>query len=270
MRAKVQEWARQGLRAAGLTVSRTNRLPEDLDRSTLATIGVVRPYTMSTPEQINAMCQAVGYVVANRIPGDIVECGVWRGGNMMAAARTLGEQGETTRRLHLFDTFEGMVPPGPRDRYRDGSPAIGVFDRAIAAADNAKWCDAGVEEVQAAMSLTGYPEECINYLVGRVEDTLPRDAPEQIAILRLDTDWYESTRHELAHLYPRLAPGGVLIIDDYGYWQGVRQAVDEHFAMVEPQPLLIRVDYSARMAIVPGWPGDPSTETEKRAAAGTP
>ncbi len=188
---------------------------------------------------------------------------------MMAAACTLVERADTTRHLHLFDMFEGMVPPGPNDRYRDGSPASAVFDRAVAAADNAKRCDAALDEVRSALSLTGYPKDGIHYLAGRVEDTLPRDAPDQIAILRLDTDWYESTRHELTHLYPRLAPGGVLIVDDYGYWQGVGQAVDEHFETLDPRPLLVRIDYSARQAVVPGWPVNGWPEREKKAAAGS-
>ena len=82
-----------------------------------------------------------------------------------------------------------------------------------------------------------------------VEDTIPAAAPEALALLRLDTDWYESTRHELVHLYPRIATGGVLIIDDYGHWEGARRAVDEYFASAAPPVLLHRVDYTARMAV---------------------
>ena len=79
-------------------------------------------------------------------------------------------------------------------------------------------------------------------------DTLPASAPSQIALLRLDTDWYESTRHELEHLYPRLATGGVLIVDDYGHWEGARKATDEHLA-AHPALLLSRSDYTGRMAV---------------------
>ena len=77
---------------------------------------------------------------------------------------------------------------------------------------------------------TGYPPERIHFVRGPVEETLPAGAPDEIALLRLDTDWYESTRHELEHLYPRLAAGGVLLVDDYGHWEGARKAVDEYFA----------------------------------------
>jgi len=83
-----------------------------------------------------------------------------------------------------------------------------------------------------------------------VEDTVPKEAPDQISILRLDTDWYESTRHELDHLYPRLSSGGVLLIDDYGYWQGSRQAVDEFIERTGARLLLQRMS-SGRVAVKP-------------------
>ncbi len=113
---------------------------------------------------------------------------------------------------------------------------------------DALWCYSPLEEVKRNMDSTGYPAAEITYVKGKVEDTLPDAAPAQIAVLRLDTDWYESTRHELEHLYPRLAPGGVLIIDDYGYWSGARKAVDEYFG---DSLLLNRIDNTGRMAIKP-------------------
>jgi hypothetical protein len=87
---------------------------------------------------------------------------------------------------------------------------------------------------------------------GKVEDTIPRAAPKQIALLRLDTDWYESTYHELKHLYPRLVPGGVLILDDYGHWEGARRAVDQYFEEERIRLFLHRIDYAGRLAIKPG------------------
>jgi hypothetical protein len=86
---------------------------------------------------------------------------------------------------------------------------------------------------------------------GPVETTLPAQAPDRLALLRLDTDWYASTRHELEQLYPRLVREGVLIVDDYGHWEGAREAVDEYFAANGPAPLLQRVDYTGRMAVKP-------------------
>ncbi len=99
------------------------------------------------------------------------------------------------------------------------------------------------------MASTGYPEERLHFVKGKVEETIPGDLPGKIALLRLDTDWYESTRHELEHLWPLLVPGGVLIIDDYGHWAGARRAVDEFFADRVDAPLLNRVDYTARVGV---------------------
>src|SRR5262249_28315332 len=110
---------------------------------------------------------------------------------------------------------------------------------------------ASMEGVRSNLLSTGYPDSHIHLIKGKVEETLPRHAPERIALLRLDTDWYESTLHELIHLYPRLCPNGVLIIDDYGHWKGAREAVDDYFAKQELRPFLSRLDYSGRLVIKP-------------------
>ncbi len=223
------------------------RLP-DLDAATRETFARVRPYTMTSPERIAAVCDAVRYVCAAGVPGAYVECGVWRGGSSMAAALGFQAAGEATRELHLFDTFEGMSEPSEHDRRAaDGAPAQALLGASDAL--DKIWCKAGVEDVAANMASTGYPTERVHLHRGKVEDTLPAAAPAAIAVLRLDTDWYESTRHELEHLYPRLRPGGVLIIDDYGYWAGARKAVDEYFASA---PLLLnRIDQTGRIAVKP-------------------
>jgi len=113
------------------------------------------------------------------------------------------------------------------------------------------WALAPLERVQQNMASTGYPAELVRYHKGKVEDTLPEAAPDGVALLRLDTDWYESTRHELVHLYPRLASGGVLIIDDYGFWRGSREATDEYLESVGWPVLLTRVDQSGRIGVKP-------------------
>jgi hypothetical protein len=96
---------------------------------------------------------------------------------------------------------------------------------------------------------TGYPPEKVHFVKGMVEDTIPEQSPDGIALLRLDTDWYQSTKLELLHLYPRLANQGVLIIDDYGHWQGARRAVDEFISELRDPILLHRIDYTGRIAI---------------------
>jgi O-methyltransferase len=161
------------------------------------------------------MCAAVRHVCKRSVPGDIVECGVWRGGSMMAAALALLEQDQTPK-MHLFDTFSGMTKAGAEDGNTQEFPAGSL--------------SATEDEVRANMLRTGYPADRFRLIAGPVEETLPAEAPPSISVLRLDTDWYSSTIHELHHLYPLLSYGGVLIVDDYGHWQGARRAVNEYLA----------------------------------------
>jgi O-methyltransferase len=109
-----------------------------------------------------------------------------------------------------------------------------------------------VPRLDTNMLSTGYPEEKVHFIKGKVEETLPSVLPDQLALLRLDTDWYESTKHELIHLFPLLDSRGLLIIDDYGHWQGVRKAIDEYFSEHKLNLYLHRVDYSCRVAVRTG------------------
>ncbi|WP_189111231.1 TylF/MycF/NovP-related O-methyltransferase [Streptomyces camponoticapitis] len=223
-------------------------LPADYDDEAKSIIRAVKPYTMTSPERLNAFILATRHVVRHNIPGDIVECGVWRGGSMQACAKTLLALGETDRGLHLFDTFEGMPPPTAEDLRRDGKSAEELL--AAQGKDRPIWAIASLEDVQAGFERVPYPGERVHYVQGLVEDTVPQQAPEQISILRLDTDWYASTKHELEFLYPRLVSGGVLLIDDYGYWQGSRQAVDEFLEKTGERLLMLRMD-EGRIAVKP-------------------
>ena len=224
--------------------------PFDFDEADKELYRRVDPYTMTTPPRVYALVRAVEYVVARGVPGAIVECGVWRGGSMMAAALTLLRLGVTDRALYLYDTFSGMPPPSEVDTTRSGVRAADLL--AQEDEDSHIWAIASLPDARAAVSSVGYPEQRIHFVEGLVEETLPAEAPEEIALLRLDTDWYSSTKHELEQLYPRLAPGGVLILDDYGHWQGARQAVDEYFGDNRITLLLNRVDGTARIAVKPG------------------
>jgi hypothetical protein len=170
---------------------------------------------------------------------------------MVAAALTLLQMGQRDREFYLFDTFAGMPPPSTADVDCGGNPAIEVFQSMLRRDGSSDWCRASANEVAEVLRTTGYPMERIRLISGRVEETLPGSAPAQIAVLRLDTDWYASTIHELEHLYPRLVAGGILIVDDYGHWRGARQACDEYFAAHPPMPLFHRVDYTGRVAIKP-------------------
>ncbi len=229
------------------------QLPVELSEDDRRTIAAARPYTMTSDARLAALVKSVRYIVANRVPGAVVECGVWKGGSMVAAAKTLINAGDASRELYLYDTFEGMPPPTELDRSKDGESAASLL--AADAADGNVRAIAPLDVVKAAMATSGYYHARIHYVKGKVEDSIPGTIPDRIALLRLDTDWYESTKHELEHLYPRLVPGGALIIDDYGHWQGARRAVDEYFAALRPAPLLSAVDQTGRVGVKPGLPG---------------
>jgi hypothetical protein len=210
-------------------------------------IAKVRPFTMTSNERISALCHAVRYVARSNISGDIVECGVWRGGSMMAAAITLLYERET-RELHLYDTFEGMPPPTPIDRrIFGGKSASEILEKSDKS--SVFWGYAALDEVQANLHSTGFPRDLVHFIRGKVEETIPKTAPAKISVLRLDTDWYESTKWELIHLYPRLSVGGVLIIDDYRFWEGSQKATDEYIRERQLPILLQRIDSEARIGV---------------------
>ncbi len=155
------------------------------------------------------------------------------------------------RHLHRHDGADrrrhvGLPRPRRRGVVRDRLGLRGGDQRAYGSLFSEDTFGEG--QVRRLLHATGYPPERIHLVRGPVEETLPAAAPDGLALLRLDTDWYESTRHELEHLYPRLATGGVLIVDDYGHWEGARKAADEHLA-AHPALLLSRSDYTGRMAV---------------------
>jgi hypothetical protein len=230
------------------TADRQSQALADLSESDRQIVARVDPFTMTSFERRASLLGAVEHVVKHRIEGDIVECGVWRGGSMMAVALALMARGDTSRHLYLYDTFEGMSEPTEHDRALSGESAQAQLDRTER--DHPLWAVASLDDVKATMAQTGYPADRIHYVQGKVEDTIPGTLPAgRIALLRLDTDWYESTLHELNHLYPRLSKHGLLIIDDYGHWQGARRAVDEYFAASAEPVFLHRVDYTARLVV---------------------
>jgi hypothetical protein len=231
---------------AGPAAARPREFPGDYDEDYRAIVRAVRPYTMTGNDKLHALISAARYVSRYGVPGAVIECGVWRGGSMHAAARAFDQVGDHSRDLYLFDTFEGMTEPTDKDVRFDGKSAVDMLSSQDKSAR--VWAYASLEDVQAGFAEVPYPSERVHYVKGRIEDTVPDQAPEQIAILRLDTDWYESTAHELEHLYPRLVPGGVLMIDDYGFWKGSREATDEFLDRTGERLLLIRMD-SGRVAV---------------------
>ena len=208
-----------------------------------------KPYTMTSIERMYSLYLSVEYVLSNNINGSFVECGVWRGGSAMLIAKML-ENRNSNRKIYLYDTFEGMSDPTDKDVTRDGVDASISLKANINNKEKSVWCLANLVDVQRNLRLTHYEESNLVYIQGKVENTIPRVIPnEKIALLRLDTDWYESTKHELTFLFPKLVQNGVLIIDDFGFWKGCRKAVQEYFKEQNISILLNRIDDSGRIAI---------------------
>jgi hypothetical protein len=252
---------RQAFRAVGLDVRRAADAPDsvtpvDFTRQDVAVIDFVlgNRLTMVTRQRLIATINACKHAVRAEIDGDFVECGVWRGGNAIAAKMTF-ENYASDKRVWLFDTFAGMTAPTDVDRAAfTGGAASDEFEQHRRADHNA-WCYASIEDVRRNFAAAGVAADGIRFVQGDVLSTLADAAnlPEAISVLRLDTDWYESTRAELEVLYPRLATGGSLLIDDFGHWEGARKAVEEYFEALAPprRPLLHYTDHTGRMAVKP-------------------
>jgi O-methyltransferase len=242
--------AKQILSQTGFEVQRISSTLHlsDLPLVTKEIIQQARPFTMTSDERLAAVCSAVEYVTRTGVVGCFVECGVWKGGSSMAAALTYLHMGRQDVDLFLFDTFEGMPAP-TKDDFLAPTGELAFHRLQRATKNDPVLARSPIEEVQQNLRRTHYPKERIHFVKGMVEKTIPQNAPEAIAVLRLDTDWYESTRHELDHLFPRLSVGGILIIDDYGVWAGARKAVDEFFAAKGKAPFLFRIDNTGRLYI---------------------
>jgi O-methyltransferase len=226
------------------------QFPVEISASDQKAFRYVRDNNLSTSsdERLFATIMACRYVAEQDIQGDFVECGVWRGGNSIIAADVFKNLA-SHRRVWLFDTFVGMTAPTAADVNIRGETADEKFAHSERG-DHNEWCYAPLEEVQGNFSKVGLLTDRVKFVKGDVAKTLSGSAemPGEISVLRLDTDWYESTKAELEILYPKLTMGGVLIIDDYGHWGGSRKAVDEYFAN-RGRPFLQYVDQSARIGI---------------------
>lgn len=248
----MKRWLIRQIQHLGYDLVKRNkpeRLPTDFDPIHREIYEKVKKNTMTSPERIYSLLEAVRYIETNEVPGAIVECGVWKGGSMMAVAEMLSRLDRPSRELYLYDTFEGMSEPEEVDKDHSGQLASELLEKDADKEKNMVWAYSTLETVQQGMQTTRYPQEKIHYIKGKVEETIPSTIPSRIALLRLDTDWYESTRHELVHLFPLLSKTGVLILDDYGHWAGARKAVDEYFAEHKQPLLLNRIDETGRIAV---------------------
>jgi len=206
--------------------------------------------TMVSPERLWTTVMACKYVLDRKIEGDFVECGVWRGGNAIAATEIFRLYG-STKKVWLFDTFKGMTAPTDFDvSASDGKPGQVEYQAGQKDTHN-EWCYASLEDVRRNFELRGLTTNEV-FVAGDVCQTLdqpPPQIPSSIGVLRLDTDWYESTRKELEVLYPKLSIGGCLILDDHGHWSGAKKTTDEYFEKHENRPFLQYTDQTGRVAV---------------------
>ena len=176
--------------------------------------------------------KATELAVRSETPGDFVECGVFMGWQVMIMAATLLKMGSTDREIYLYDTFTGMTEPDENDfntiRGSNPTDVHRHWHSAQTTAHNT-WGYASIDHVKGNLAKTGYPMERFHFVQGDVMETIPNSDHERIALLRLDTDWYKSTKHELENLYPKVSTGGIIICDDYVAWGGARKAIDEYF-----------------------------------------
>lgn len=200
-------------------------------------VKTVQPYSMTSIERITELYNSLEYIRLNNINGDVVECGVWKGGNILGVMEYLHHY-KIDKKIWLFDTFEGMTAPEENDIDLNNNHASNMLHIPVVLAKSP------IEEVKENLSKSNFNKEKLIFVIGDVSETLidQNNIPEKISLLRLDTDWYKSTKDELFFLYPKLVENGVLIVDDYGHWQGSKKAVDEYFY---GQNILIeKIDYT--------------------------
>lgn len=234
-------------------ISKAKPYPPDIaaDAVFISLYEKCKPFTMTSIERMYTLFKSVNYVLDNHIQGDFVECGVWKGGSSMMIAHTLKARNSLDRKIFLYDTFEGMSTPSEMDVSYAGESAAALLSTQQKNDKDSIWCFSPIDEVKKNIESTGYPIELLQFVKGKVEDTLLHTWPGKISLLRLDTDWYESTRKEMEVLYPLLEEKGVLIIDDFGHWEGAKKAVTEYFNALSYKPFLQRIDDTGIIMIKP-------------------
>lgn len=206
-------------------------------------------YSMTPKVRMWALVQSIKYLINNNIEGDIVETGVYKGGNLILAKKLLNfYEPNSVRNIFGYDTFEGMTKPSSNDKDLFGEDPHNTWKQHQKDNIN-EWCYSSLEDVKKNFYTETSSIKSLKLVKGPVEKTLKlkENLPNKISLLRLDTDWYESSKIELEILYPRLVNGGVLILDDYGHWLGVKKAVDQYF--INKKIWLHYIDYGCRLLI---------------------
>ena len=199
-------------------------------------------YSMTNETRMWSLLKSLEYVLNEKIDGDVLECGVWKGGCIGLMDEYL-RVNSSQKKIYAYDTYDGMSIPSKYDIDFKGNQ---ITDLVINNYENI-YGYPNKNEVMSNLKILGSKCDKIKFVKGAVEKTLmdKRNIPEKISLMRLDTDFYESTKVELEILYPLLSKGGILIIDDYGHYKGARKAVDEYFK--EKKPLMHYIDYTCRL-----------------------
>ena len=256
----LKTFLKRAARTVGYDIIRADQgsdaLPVEFSKADADVLNFVLDHklTLVSRQRLIATINACKHAVLAETDGDFAECGVWRGGNAIAAKLTFDNYG-SSKRIYLFDTFAGMTAPTEYDTSRfEGRSADEQFEQARREGHN-EWCFASLDDVRANFSKAGIDPGDIHFVRGDVVKTLADriNLPDAISVLRLDTDFYDSTKAEMELLYPLLSTRGSLLIDDFGYWDGSRKAIVEYLEALPPseRPLLHYTDFTGRMAVKP-------------------
>jgi hypothetical protein len=213
--------------------------------SKLRRIRDVWPNSMAGYKRLANVYDLANLAEDEKLPGAFVECGVWKGGCIGLMAAVAKDRG-SPRKIALFDSFEGLPEPGPKDGEEAREYAQGRMDGRMQAIDQ---CVGPMEDVKDLFfNRLGIDPARVEFRKGWFQDTVPGSGPSigPIAILRLDGDWYDSTKVCLDGLYDQVVPGGFVVIDDYGFWEGCRKAVDEFLAQRGVKVELVPIDDTGR------------------------
>ncbi|MDD5192839.1 MAG: macrocin O-methyltransferase [Candidatus Nanoarchaeia archaeon] len=209
----------------------------------------VKDYTTGSKERLYSLYNSINYIIDAGLEGDFVECGVWKGGCCMLIALTLLKRGINNRKIWLYDTFLGMTKPTDEDYdLLKGEKRIKVWEKRREG-EFSDYAKAEIDSVKKNMFITDYPKKNLMFIKGKVEDTLKVSKPKKICLLRLDTDWYESTKIEMEELYPLLEDKGVLISDDFRCLAGTKKAIIDYFKDNDINLLINRTDDHSIIAI---------------------
>ena len=223
--------------------------PTEIEPKNKKLIEFVKPNSMSSNIRLHELINSIDYILRNNIKGDFVECGIWRGANLVVMQKLLERNEIDNIKVFGYDTFDGMSEPSKYDYDLIGNKAEDLMNKTPKKEGRGIWAYSTFQRVKNIIDNSVDSPENIKLIKGKVEETLiqKKNLPKKISLLRLDTDFYESTKVEMEVLYPLLVKGGVLIIDDYGHFKGARKAVDDYFQ--NQQIWLKYVDITCRLYI---------------------